>query len=117
VHAGGHQKTVDPIRPTAPVAFGASAPVLYLDQGTDLPSAALPVGALPCVMKAQMRSLIAVVIAPCLVWWIAGHPRSVGRSRGAAGVYVGASDGVKQSTSFVPCRTALSGDFLDSVSW
>ena len=26
---------------------------------------ALPLGALPCVMKAQMRSLIAVVIAPC----------------------------------------------------
>ena len=62
---GGQQKTVDPIRPTALVASAVLPPLLYLDQGTDLPSTALPVGALPCVVKAQMRSLIAVLIAPC----------------------------------------------------
>src|SRR5687767_234949 len=57
----GHQKTVDPIRPTALVSASAALRLrVYLDQGTDLPSTALPLGALPCVMKAQMRKLIAV---------------------------------------------------------
>src|SRR5688572_15828292 len=65
----GHQKTVDPIRPTALVSASAALRLrVYLDQGTDLPSTALPSGALPCVLKAQMRKLIAVRSLLASLW-------------------------------------------------
>jgi hypothetical protein len=81
-------------------ASAALPPVLHLDQGTDLPSTALPVGALPCVMKALMRRCIAV---RSLLAVVGGRtpPGSVGCGGGAAGVYGGPSDRVKETTSFV----------------
>ena len=59
-------------------AGGSSRRCVYLDQGTDLPSTALPVGALPCVLKAQMRSLIAVSDRSLLKWW---RPDTAGQRR------------------------------------
>ena len=46
---------------------------VYLDQGTDLPSTPLPVGASRGALMAQMRRCIAVRSLLCAGWLVAGH--------------------------------------------
>jgi hypothetical protein len=74
----------------------------YLDQGTDLPSTSLPVGASRCAMKAPVRCIAVRSLLVAGGWLVAGTRRAASTAvGGAAGVYGGPRGEVKESTSFV----------------
>ena len=58
-------------------ASAALPPCVYLDQGTDLPSTSLPIGASRCVMKAPVRCIAVRSLLGSGGWW----PDTAGQRR------------------------------------